>query len=404
MTTPTTSRNLAARMGRWSAQHRKKAIFGWLAFVIVAFVLGTVAGQRAIDPDTAGPGESGRADRILDAGFKQPASESILIQSRTLTASDPAFRAALEDAVAAVSALDVVQDVRSPLDTADAGHLSKDGHSALVEFKIRGNPDDAADKVDPIIAAVDRVAAAHPGLFVGQFGFTSADKQLQEAGRRDLEKAGFISLPITLIVLVVAFGALVAAAIPLLLALTAVIGALGLVALASHVLPVEADTIAAIVLLIGLAVGVDYSMFYLRREREERAAGRSPEASLVVASATSGRSVLISGLTVLIAMAGMFFTFDAGFASFGLATMTVVAVAMLGSLTVLPATLAWLGDRWELGLEGQELVRCAPVWGHFLDRRVGEGVGETAVLVEVHGDDHEAVAAVPGVQVVHPGK
>src|SRR5206468_8099027 len=105
--------------------------------------------------------------------------------------------------------------------------------------------------------------------------------------------------------------------------------------------------VAAIVLLIGLAVGVDYSMFYLKRERQERAAGRSPQAALAAAAATSGRSVLISGLTVMVAMAGMFLTGDATFASFGLATIIVVAVAMLGSLTVLPALLSKLGDRVE---------------------------------------------------------
>ena len=104
------------------------------------------------------------------------------------------------------------------------------------------------------------------------------------------------------------------------------------------------DSVSAIILLIGLAVGVDYTMFYLKREREERAKGRSAEEALEVAAATSGRSVLISGCTVLVAMAGMVFTGDADYASFGVATMTVVAVAMLGSLTVLPALLSKLGD------------------------------------------------------------
>ena len=153
-----------------------------------------------------------------------------------------------------------------------------------------------------------------------------------------------LSLPITLIILVVAFGALVAAGIPLLLALTAVFATFGLVALPSHVLPMANEALA-LVLLIGLAVGVDYSMFYLRREREERAEGRSERAALEAAAATSGRSVLISGLTVMVAMAGMFLTGDKTFASFGVATMMVVAVAMLGSLTVLPALLSRLGDR-----------------------------------------------------------
>jgi len=344
MSTATQNRNIAARMGRWSARHRKTAIFGWLAFVVVAFVLGTMTGQKTIDPATAGPGESGRMDKILDAGFKQPAGESVLIQSDSLTTDDPAFRSAVEDVVGTVSRLDVVTNVRSPLDSANQGQISKDGRSALVDFQIRGDSDDAAKKVDPIVAAVDSTKAAHPGLFIGQFGYASADKQLSGVGKKDLKKAGLFSVPITLIILVVAFGALVAAGIPLLLALTAVFATLGIVAASSHALPVS-DAVGAIVLLIGLAVGVDYSMFYLKREREERAAGRSEQAALEAAAATSGRSVLISGLTVMVAMAGMFLTGDKGFASFGLATMIVVAVAMLGSLTVLPALLSWLGDR-----------------------------------------------------------
>ena len=142
----------------------------------------------------------------------------------------------------------------------------------------------------------------------------------------------------------IAFGALVAAGIPLLLALTAVFATFGLVARPSHVVPM-ANEAGALVLLIGLAVGVDYSLFYLKREREERAAGRSERAALEAAAATSGRSVLISGLTVMTAMAGMFLTGDPTFESFAIATIGVVAIAMLGSLTVLPALLSRLGDK-----------------------------------------------------------
>ena len=148
----------------------------------------------------------------------------------------------------------------------------------------------------------------------------------------------------TLVVLVLAFGALVAAGIPLLLALTAVIATMGLLALPSQVWPVD-ENVSAVVLLIGLAVGVDYSLFYLKREREERAAGRSESAALEAAAATSGRAVLVSGLTVMIAMAGMFLTGDPTFSSFAMATIMVVAIAVLGSLTVLPALLARLGDK-----------------------------------------------------------
>jgi uncharacterized membrane protein YdfJ with MMPL/SSD domain len=192
---------------------------------------------------------------------------------------------------------------------------------------------------------VKAAAAANAGFDIESFGVT-ADEQVNQAFADDLAKAGLLSIPVTLIILLIAFGSLVAAGIPLLLALTAVLGTMGLLALFSQGLPFD-ESIGALVLLIGLAVGVDYSMFYLKREREERARGRTEQGSLEVAAATSGRSVLISGLTVMIAMAGMFLTGDPTFTGFGLATMTVVAVAVIGSLTVLPALLSWLGDRVE---------------------------------------------------------
>jgi RND superfamily putative drug exporter len=341
-------RNLAARMGRWSASHWKTATFGWLAFVLVAFAVGSAVGTKTIDPLKPGPGESGRVDRILDAGFAQPAGESVLIQSGSLKASDPAFRAAIEDVVAGLNSLGAVQNVRSPLDPAHAGQIAENGRAALVEFEIRGDADKAADKIGPVLGRVAELQAAHPQLYIGEFGEASAVDALATAFEDDLGKAGMLSLPITLIILVIAFGALVAAGIPLLVGLTAVFATLGLIALPSQFMPVGNETFA-LVLLVGLAVGVDYAMFYLKREREERAAGRSNRAALEAAAATSGRSVLISGLTVMVAMAGMFMTGDAHFASFGLATMLVVAIAVLGSLTVLPALLSRLGDKVDRG-------------------------------------------------------
>jgi RND superfamily putative drug exporter len=363
---------MAARMGRWSAAHWKTATFGWLVFVVVAFALGGMVGTKNVDPNTSGPGESGRMDRILDAGFKQPAGESVLIQSRSLRASDPAFTAAIEDVVAGISKLEAVQNVRSPLEPGNAGQIAKDGHAALVEFEVRGDADKAADKIDPVVDRIAEAQRAHPQLFIGEFGDASSANAIDTAFADDLKKAGLFSLPITAIILVIAFGALVAAGIPLLLGLTAVFATLGLIALPSQVLPVAPD-VSAIVLLVGLAVGVDYSMFYLKREREERAAGRGERAALEAAAATSGRSVLISGLTVMVAMAGMFLTADATFASFGLATMIVVAIAMLGSLTVLPALLSKLGDkvdRLRVPVVGR-LRRDdgeGRIWGAIIDR------------------------------------
>ena len=358
------NRNVAARMGRWSAAHWKTATFGWLALVVVAFGIGGQVGTKQIDPNAKGPGESGRMDKILDAGFKQPAGESVLIQNRSLQAGTPAFAAAVDDVVARLSKVAVVRNVQAP-------KIAGDRHAVLIDFDISGDKDTAADRLDPVLASVGDAGKAHPSFFVGEFGGASAAKGVDSAFADDLKSAGVYSIPLTLIILVVAFGALVAAGIPLLLALTAIFATFGLAALPSHVIPLAQEAFA-VVLLIGLAVGVDYSLFYLRREREERAAGRSPEAALEAAAATSGRSVLISGFTVMVAMAGLFLTGDATFASFGYATIIVVALAMLGSLTVLPALLSKLGDRVDrlhvpLVRRRRRSSREGGAWGGIVD-------------------------------------
>jgi RND superfamily putative drug exporter len=245
---------------------------------------------------------------------------------------------------------------------------------------------------------VAEVQMDNPGFYIAEFGDTSANEALEASFGNDLKRAGLFSLPLTLAILVVAFGALVAAGIPLLLGITAVLATLGLFALPSQFLPAE-DSVSAIVLLVGLAVGVDYSMFYLKREREERAAGRSEQAALEAAAATSGRSVLISGFTVMVALAGMLLTGDASFASMGVATMMVVAIAMLGSLTVLPAVLSKLGDkvdRLRVPLVGR-LRRDdgeGRIWGAVVDR-----VLKRPVLSVVLAGGFLLALAVPALQL-----
>jgi uncharacterized membrane protein YdfJ with MMPL/SSD domain len=392
--------SIAGRMARWSAHHRKTAIFGWLACSIALFAIGTfVVSQKQIVSDTSGPGEAGRADKILYEEFKQPAGESVLVQSETLTANDPRFKATVAAVIAGVSSLDAVAKVESPFDTENNGQISDDRKSVIVPLEIRGDADDAPDLIDPVVARVAELQKAHPDFYVGSVG-TSTGKEVQEAFFADLTKAGLYSIPLTLIILIVAFGALVAAGIPLLLGLTAVLAAMGLISIISQVLPMS-EAIGAIVLLIGLAVGVDYTMFYLRREREERAAGKSEEAALEAAAATSGRAVLISGFTVLVAMGGMLLTGDRDFASFGIATMTVVAVAMLGSLTVLPALLSKLGDNVDrLRVPFVHRLRRddgeGRVWGAIIDR-----VLRRPVLSVVVSAGLLVALAVPAIQL-HP--
>ena len=236
--------------------------------------------------------------------------------------------------------------MKSPLRGESA--VSEDGHAALMDFDVAGDSNEAKDRIDPVLAAVAAAQQRHPDLAVEEIGDASANKAVNEVFSDDLAQAGELSLPVTLILLLITFGTLVAASVPLWIGLSAVVATLGLVNLPSQIVPIDSN-LPAVILLIGLAVGVDYSLFYLKREREERAAGRSASAALEVAAATSGRAVLISGATVMVAMAGMFISGDKTFISFAMGTILVVAVAVFASLTVLPAMLSWLGDRVEKG-------------------------------------------------------
>ncbi|HXH88155.1 MAG TPA: MMPL family transporter [Gaiellaceae bacterium] len=345
------SHNFAARMGRWSANHWKTAVFGWLAFVVASVVIGGAVGTKYLEQNDLAVGEARTANTIVESGFPEAPDEQgeiVLIQSKTLEAEDPAFRAAIADVVKTLDAFPQVRKLDTPLEAGHADLISDDKHSAMVQFSPKGTYDEAIVYIETLVAAVDKVEARHPGFEIQELGSASTGKATDEAFGSMLAKAGMIALPLTLVILLFVFGSAVAALLPLLLAITAVIATTSLVAIPSHFIAVD-ESIAEVILLIGLAVGIDYSLFYLRREREERRAGRSEHAALEAAAATSGRAVLISGITVLVAMAGMFLSGDKTFMSFSIGTMMVVAIAMIGSLTVLPALLAKLGDRVEKG-------------------------------------------------------
>jgi len=367
---PHRSTSLAARMGHWSANHRKAAILGWLAFVVVAILAGQLVSQQTLTQAELTSGEAGRAEQALDDAGLRPTSEVVLVQSKTLTTEDAEFRATINDVTTRLSSTAHVEKLTSPL--SGGGSVSADRHSALVDFEIAGTDEETADRVDPTLAAVAAVQDRHPGFVVEQFGSASADKDIDTVIQDDLAKAGMLSIPVTLLILMIALGSIVAAGIPLLLGISAVLATMGLIAIPSQIFPLD-DNVSAVILLIGLAVGVDYSFFYLRREREERAAGRSPRDALDIAAATSGRAVLISGLTVIVAMAGMLISGEKGFISIAEGAIMVVLIAMFASLTVLPAVLAWLGDRVEKGripLVGRKRRQCeqSRFWSAIVDR------------------------------------
>ncbi len=340
--------SLAARAGRWSARHRRTAILGWIAFVVLATLAGGSIGQRDLPDAELGNGESKRGAMIVDAaGFPDQTRERVLVQGRAaaMDQDDPAVLAAVRDVVARLDRLAVVTDVRSPLVPEHrAGTVSRDGRSVVVDFQLRAPEDERVEAVEAPLAAVAAVQAEHPRVRVEQFGDASVVKGLEESGEQSRAKAELASYGATVLILLVAFGALVAAGVPLLLGATSVVAAIGLLAPVSQ-LHALSNEVAVVVALIGLAVGVDYAMFYLRREMEERDRGRSPQDALDIAAATSGRAVLISGITVMIAMAGMFVAGNPIFSAFAIGTILVVAVAVAGSLTFLPATLAFLGRK-----------------------------------------------------------
>ncbi len=268
------SKGITGKVGSWSARHPWTAITLWIAFVAASIVIGSAVGTKQLTEAESASGESGVAARTLDkAGFKIQPGEQVLIQSKTLTAGDPAFRAVVGDVIQRLDGTPNVVKLRSPY---TQNTISKDGHSALVSFEIPGTYDTAGDKVAPVQKTTAAAQAAHPEFTIAEAGDGSFAKAYNDTQGKDFEKAEQLSLPITLLILVIAFGGLLIAGIPVLLAMSAVFSALGLTAVASQLLPVT-DVTQSVILLIGLAVGVDYSIFYIARERQERARGVEPD-------------------------------------------------------------------------------------------------------------------------------
>ncbi|MFJ8545901.1 MMPL family transporter [Streptomyces sp. NPDC093586] len=311
----------------------------WAVFVAACLFLGGAAGTNAISDEESGVRESGRAGKIVHSGdFPEKAEENVLITAEDGGRLDPAAgREAAADVVERMKALDEVESVGDPFP-------SPDGKALLVPVTMKGDTENADQRVQPLLDVSASVQDDHDGLRVDEVGTGSTAKGLSETLGEDFRKAELISLPLTLLILLVVFGAIIAAGVPVVLALSCVGAAIGLSTFASHVLP-ETSAVGNVILLMGMAVGVDYSLFYLKREREERRAGKSHVDAIEVAAETSGHTVVVSGTTVVVAMAGLYLADEATFASLATGSIIVVAVAVLASLTVLPALLAKLG-RW----------------------------------------------------------
>jgi RND superfamily putative drug exporter len=346
--------HLAQRSARWSATHPWRAIGLWLLLVATAAALAAAVPTRSVTDSDYWDGESGRAARwVAEAGFDDPDTEQILVTADrgSLDQAD-AGRAgrALADGARAV---DGVASVDGPV-------WSPDRSALLVSVQLAR--DRAAEAAD-LSELATSVAAGHPGLEIRHAGDLTLDDAIDAQVADDLSSAETTSLPVTLLLMLLAFGALVAAGIPVLLAVSSVVATTGIMAVVSHVVPAE-PTVGSMIVLIGMAVGVDYSLFYLKREREERARGLGTRDAVQVAAATSGHSILVSGGAVVVSMAGLYLVGDVTFNSLATGAILVVAVAVLGSVTVLPALLSRLG-RWA------DRPRVPLLWR--VTRRIGRG-------------------------------
>ena len=349
------------RVAGWSARHRIVVVVGWLLLVAAAFTVGQRLGVT--NTNAYDPGQAGQAERVLnEPGVQQPGHESVLIKARSFAetfGNDLEIRQATQSVVTALKQLPgAAADIRSPFTT--AGLTS--GNATLVTFSVAGKPSNDDQAVVPALNAVAGVQARYPGLTVAEAGDASLDRATGALVSQDFRQAEVTSVPVSLVLLLLVFGALIAAGIPLLLAGTAVVSAISLLAIPSRLVPISSTT-SSIVLLVGMAVGIDYSLFYLRRVREERAAGATTAEALGTAARTSGRAIVAAGLTVIACMAGLFVTGFQVFDGVAIGTMLVVAIAVLGSLTFLPALLSLLGkatDRARVPFLGRRQATARP--------------------------------------------
>ncbi|MGW8970414.1 MMPL family transporter [Streptomyces platensis] len=331
------------RLAVWSARHPRRALAGWLAFVVLCLGVGLAMGTHNATGEDYRVGEAGRAETLAaEARLDREPVEQVLISARSGPLEQNAADAAVRDLTARMRKLPEVARVEPPVRSADGGSLR-------VAVVMKGAEAEAKDHVAPLAARTAAVQRSHPELRVAETGSPSVSVGVNTQRSQDLALSETIALPVTLLTLLVVFGSALMAAVPLLLALTSIAAAMGLSMVVSHLQP-DAGVGANIILLIGMAVGVDYTLFYLKREREERAraGGRlGAEALVELAAATSGRAIVVSGLAVIVSTATLYLATDVVFSSLATSTVIVVLAAVLSSLTALPALLVKIAQRAE---------------------------------------------------------
>ncbi|MFH8578944.1 MMPL family transporter [Streptomyces zaomyceticus] len=366
-------RNRPVRMARWSARHPWSAIIGWFVFVVLCLGAGIATGTEEATTKDFWVGEAGRAESMAtEGGLQRRPTEHVLISSKSGPLDTEEAGTAVRELTDRMTRLPEVDSVAAPV-------RSRDGSTLRVTVVLKGAELEGRKNVVPLLEQTAKVAAGHPDLVVEETGSPAISKGVNDQRDDDLALSERITLPVTLVILLIVFGSVVMAGVPLLLALSSIAAAVGLSMLASHVLP-DAGVGTNMILLIGLAVGVDYTLFYLKREREERARAEGrlgPEALVELAAATAGRAIVVSGLAVIVSTATLYLATDVIFSSLATGTILVVAVAMASSLTVLPALLVKIGHRTDRRAARRTARRTA----RRADRRTAENGRVFAALL-----------------------
>jgi uncharacterized membrane protein YdfJ with MMPL/SSD domain len=353
-----------ARVARWSAHHRWVVLAITLA-VLVASIYASATLEVVLQEGEGDIGESGEAHALLSENFDQggESTEQLLISHDELMVTDAAYQAVAEQVFADLLALPQITAVNSVYESGEPGHISADGHVLRTEVTIDREVDVEGHRADAIISAIAdaRGANGDAGYSVSIVGGLTTNREVNEIVNEDFGQIMIVSLGLGLIIMLLAFRALIAALIPLFLAVGAIAIANGLAALVSQSYALSSEY-SEMILLLGLAVGIDYSLFIVSRYRKERETGKDKYAAIVSANNTTGRAVFFAGVTVLVSLAGLTLTNHPIFVSLALGAMLVVFVTIIGSVTFLPAVLAVIGD-------GVNRLRVP-----FLDRVVGNGI------------------------------
>jgi uncharacterized membrane protein YdfJ with MMPL/SSD domain len=353
------------RVAAFCARHPWPVIALWLLVTIGTFVLGLAAGgartEDAVSQDTRAKFESIRAYDLFGAVRAVAPSQSVLVvvSNPTGTVDDPRFATAIRDMVARLGAIHatvngadsaVFDQVVDPLTAPpDQGLVSPDRSTVRISARAPGEGDEIRQRLEPVEAAIDQIRAAHSNLDIHAISNFIANQQISRVVNQDLDGSLRLTIPITFAILLIAFGAFAAALVPLALAITALLAAFGLLGLYSQLISPVSPYASQLIVLIGLAVAVDYSLFMISRFRAEQRRGRDRATAIRIASGTAGRAVFLSGLAVMISIGGIFLLDDPLFRSMAIGTIAVVAISVVGSLSILPAILSLLGPRIDFG-------------------------------------------------------